>query len=294
MAHARSFIPPFTRLATCSIAIPKRELPRFAVLPLQSIRCASTKTPPPKKKKKTRNTFIQYDLKEMQQFSLVDAMQYIRAFEVGRDPSSAKYEMHVRLRTLKNGPVVRNRLRLPHAVNTDIRICVICPPDSAIAAEARSAGATLVGEDEIFAQVKEGIVNFDRCICHADSLAKMNKAGLGRILGPRGLLPSTKTGTVVTNVGKTVKNMAGGSEYRERMGVVRMAVGQLGFTPDQLRENVKAFLDEIKKDMGQMSDRISKEIHEVVLSSTQSPGFSLSGEFKAPNSIATKELGTPL
>lgn len=231
---------------------------------------------------------------------------------MGRNPSSSKYEMHVRLRSLKNGPVVRNRLRLPHPVKTDIRICVIAAPDSKAAAEARSAGAVLVGEDDIFAQIKEGIIEFDRCICHIDSLQKLNRAGLGRQLGPKGLMPSTKTGTVVTQVGASVRNMVGGSEYRERLGVIRMAVGQLGFTPDEMQRNVKAFMDALKKDIAQMSDRISKEIHEVVshgplmqfenvtltvyqvLSSTNSPGFTLNGEFRGPNSIPARELAGPL
>lgn len=190
--------------------------------------------------------------------------RYIRAFEVGRHPSSSKYEVHVRLRTLKNGPVVRNRMRLPHPVKTDVRICVIVAPDSPAAAEARAAGAVLVGEDEIFNKVKEGIIEFDRCICHIDSLQKMNKAGLGRLLGPKGLMPSVKTGTVVTQVGASVRNMVGGSEYRERLGVIRMAVGQLGFTPEELHRNIKAFMDALKKDIGQLGDRINKEIHEVV------------------------------
>lgn len=202
--------------------------------------------------------------------------------------------MHVRLRTLKNGPVVRNRLRLPHPVKTDIRICVICPPDSKAAEEARAAGATLVGEDEVFAQIKEGIIEFDRCICHTDSLQKLNKSGLGRVLGPRGLMPSAKTGTVVNNISTTVRNMVGGSEYRERMGVIRMAIGQLGFTPEEMQRNVKTFMDTLKKDIGQLGDRITKEIHEVVLSSTNSPGFTLNGEFRSQNSIPTKELAGPL
>jgi ribosomal protein L1 len=172
--------------------------------------------------------------------------------------------VHVRLRSLKNGPVVRNRLRLPHPVKTDIRICVIAAPDSKAAAEARAAGATLVGEDDIFNQIKEGIVEFDRCICHADSLQKMNKARLGQILGPKGMMPSAKAGTVVTQVGASVRNMVGASEYRERLGVVRMAVGQLAFTPEEMSNNIKAFMDALKKDMAQMSDRITKEVHEVV------------------------------
>jgi large subunit ribosomal protein L1 len=220
--------------------------------------------------------------------------------------------MHVKVRTLKNGPVVRNRLRLPHAVKTDIRIAVICPPDSKIADEARAAGASLVGEEAIFDAVKDGKVEFERCICHTDSLQKLNKAGIARILGPRGLMPSNKTGTVVSQVGTTVRNMVGGSEYRERLGVIRMAVGQLGFTPDELQTNVKAFMDTLKKDIGQMSDRISKEIHEVVrlvslvvlvkkrltynqvLSSTNAPGFTLNGEFRNANSVPTKDISGPL
>lgn len=137
-------------------------------------------------------------------------------------------------------------------------------PDSKAAADARAAGATLIGEDELFTQIKEGNVEFERCICHIDSLQKLNKAGLGRVLGPKGLMPSTKTGTVVTQVGDSVRNMVGASEYRERLGVIRMAVGQLGFTPEEMQRNVKAFLDALKKDIAQMSDRISKDIHEVV------------------------------
>lgn len=117
---------------------------------------------------------------------------------------------------------------------------------------------------------------------------------MGRLLGPKGLMPSTKAGTVVTNVGITVRNMTGGSEYRERLGVIRMAVGQLGFTPEEMQNNIKGFMDAIKKEMAQMSDRITKEIHEVVLSSTNAPGFTLSGDFKGPDSISPKELSGPL
>ncbi|KAF2865842.1 ribosomal protein L1-like protein [Massariosphaeria phaeospora] len=293
MAQPRSLIAPLSRFGASVVTGPKSDLPRFTSLSYQTIRCATNKSDT-KKKKKGRSTFICHDLKRADQFSLVDAMHYIRAFEVGRNPSSSKYEMHVHLKTIKNGPVVRNRMRLPHPVKTDIRICVICPADSKAAIEARAAGATLVGEDEIFNQVKEGIVEFDRCICYIESLQKLNKAGLGRILGPKGLMPSTKTGTVVTQVGPAVRNMTGGSEYREKVGVIRMAIGQLGFTPEEMQNNIKAFMDTLKKDIGQLSDRVSKDIHEVVLSSTNGPGFTLSGEFRGPNSVSPKELSGPL
>lgn len=121
-----------------------------------------------------------------------------------------------------------------------------------------------MGEEEIFEAVKSGRIEFDRCICQTESLQKLNKAGLGRVLGPKGLLPSAKMGTVVKDVGASVKEMVGGSEYRERLGVVRMAVGQLGFTPEEMQRNIKAFIENVKKDMAQLSDKISKDIHEVV------------------------------
>jgi len=204
-----------------------------------------------------------------------------------------KYETHLKLKTLKDGPIVRNRLRLPHPVKTDVRICVICPPDSKHAEQARAAGAVLIGESEVFEQVKDGRIDFDRCICQVESFTKLNQAGLGRVLGPRGLMPSPKMNTVVKDVGSAVREMVGASEYRERLGVVRMAVGQLGFTPEEVRTNLKAFVDAVKKDMATMSDRVSKELHEVVLSSTHGPGFSLNGTFRNPDSpITSRDLST--
>lgn len=201
--------------------------------------------------------------------------------------------MHIRFKSLKNGPVVRNRLRLPHPVKTDLRICVIAPPDSKYAEEARAAGATLVGEDDIFEAIKDGKIEFDRCLCQIDSLAKMSKTGVGRILGPRGLMPSAKTGTVVKDPASVVKELVGGAEYREKLGVVRMAIGQLGFTPEEMQRNIKAFIEHIKRDLAQLSDKINKEISEVTLSSTNGPGLILSGEFRSKTSkITPRELST--
>ncbi len=239
-----------------------------------------------KKKRKKYTVYKQHDLREAEQFALCDAIRsagpnalfhhpqtnhrfrYIRAFEVGRPPTVPKYECHIRMRTKKSGPVIRSQMRLPHSVKTDIKICVICPPDSPAATQAKAAGAVLVGEDEVFEVIKSGKFDFDRCIALPASLPKMNQAGLGRILGPRGLMPSAKLGTVVENVGSAMRNMLGGSMYSERQGVVRMAVGQLGFTPEQLRDNLKAFVGQITKDAQALSDQVTKQVHEVVSSST--------------------------
>ncbi|KAI9933288.1 mitochondrial 54S ribosomal protein mrpl1 [Aspergillus wentii] len=262
----------------------------------QQVRCASqnsakyNKNKPKKKEKKGAREFKQADLKNMEQHALCDAMRYIRAFEVGREPTISKYEIHIRLKTKKDGPVIRNMLRFPHAVQTESRICVICPPGSRHEKEARAAGAVLVGEQEVFDAVKNGVIEFDRCICHPDSLDALNKAGLGRVLGPRGLMPSVKTGTVVEEVASRVETLRGGTVYRERDAVIRIPIGQLGFSPEQLRDNLRTTIEQIKKDAAGLNDRIVKEIYEVVLSSTNGPGLSLNGEFKSDNSPETSSL----
>ncbi|KAI6878025.1 acetoacetate-CoA ligase [Hortaea werneckii] len=287
---------------TSTTSLLHRSAPSVTSSPFQQLRFAQTSQnaqkykrkdqPASQKKKKTRSTFAQPDLRDAIQFSLVDAMRYLRAAEVGRSPAASKYEVHLRLRTLKNGPVVRNRLRLPHPVKTDLRICVIAPPDSQAARAAQAEGASLVGEENVFDAVKEGRIDFDRCICHQDSLTKLQKSGVARILGPRGLMPSAKTGTVVKDVRASVREMVGASEYRERMGVVRMSVGQLGFTPEEMQRNIRAFVEGVKRDIAGLSDRISKEIHEVVLSSTNGPGMSLNGEMRSAGSVPTRDVST--
>lgn len=191
---------------------------------------------------------------------------------------------------MKNGPVIRNRFQLPHPVDTNARIGVVADPESKHGRAAKLAGAVVVGEDTIFDAVKAGRIEFDRLLCHQDSLAALNKAGVARILGPRGLMPSPKTGTVLRDVAQAVKESVGGSEYRERMGVLRLSIGQLGFTPEEMQRNIKALMDQVKRDCAGMSDRIAKTVHEVVLSSTRAPGFSLNGTFRSAQSLPTQEL----
>ena len=143
---------------------------------------------------------------------------------------------------------------------------MICPPDSKHARSATAAGAVIVGEDTVFQAIKEGRIEFERCICHEDSVRALNAAQVGRILGPRGMMPSAKLGTVVKDVESAVKDMVGGSEYRERTGVIRLPIGQMGFTPEEMQRNIRVLMEQVKKDCADMSDRIMKEVHEVVSS----------------------------
>jgi large subunit ribosomal protein L1 len=105
-------------------------------------------------------------------------------------------------------------------------------------------------------------------------------------------MPSTKVGTVVKDPGSMLRDMMAGAEYKERLGTIRMAIGQLGFTPEQMQRNMKAFIEAVKKDMGRLGERSPKEMAEVILSSTNGPGIPLSGEFQSltPGAITPQEL----
>ncbi|KAJ4288236.1 hypothetical protein N0V88_007426 [Collariella sp. IMI 366227] len=252
--------------------IPKFLLPSAAATPV--VRYASGgggMRKRPAKKKKVYKTYRSYDLRTME--------QYIRAVEVGRPPAVVKYEVAVKLRTNKSGPVIRNRIRLPFPVKTDTRIGVICPEDSPLMQEARQLGAVAVGQESLFESIRQGNLPFNRLICHTDSVDALKKANLGKMLGPKGLMPSPKTKTITSDLKATVQDLIGADEYRERNGVIRLAVGQLGFTPQMLSDNFKAFMQLLKHDIANFDENHPKSLDEVVLSSTNGPGFSLNGAF---------------
>ena len=161
-------------------------------------------------------------------------------------------------------------MKFPHGFSSAQRIAVICPSNSTAEQEAREAGASIVGEDSLLAQIKAGIIEFDRLFCHQDSLKKLQQANVGRILGPKGLMPNEKNKTIVTDMKSSLRTRAGGVDYKEREGVMRLAVGQIGFSPKQLQENIKAFMANLKRDVEQAQDKTDKEIHEVVSLSKQS------------------------
>lgn len=207
----------------------------------------------------------------------------LRAYEVGQPPGSVKYEIHINLKTLRSGPVVKSLVRLPNPIARENKVAVICPEGSEIAAEATAAGAVLAGEESIFEAIRQEKIDFDRLICHESSEKALIKAGLGRILGPKGLMPSARMNTIVSDVTKSIRESAGASEYRERQGVIRLAVGQLAHNPEQLKANIQAVLKKIKSECAEISEDSPKEVHEVILSTTNGPALSLSGKFHDAN-----------
>lgn len=163
-------------------------------------------------------------------------------------------------------------------MQSDWKIAVVCPEGSEIAQAATAAGAVAVGEESIFEAIRQENFSFDKLICHESSEKALNKAGLGKILGPKGMMPNRRMKTIVDDVVRTMRDSAGASDYRERQGVIRIAIGQLGHTPEQLKANIQSMLKRVKSECAEISEESSKEIHEVVLSTTNGPGLSLNGQ----------------
>ncbi|KAM0561661.1 hypothetical protein ACHAPJ_002829 [Fusarium lateritium] len=268
-------------------------IPRFlAPAAAQQVRQASVvRIKKTKKKRAIPKDFKRHNLnkRDFPQYSLCEAMRVLRATEVGQPPASIKYELHINLKTARNGPVIKNSVRLPHPVQSDWQIAVVCPEGSEIARDATAAGAVAVGEETLFEAIRNENINFDRLICHEGSEKALNKAGLGKILGPKGLMPSKRMRTIVPDVVKSMRDSAGAADYRERQGVIRMAIGQLGYSPDQLKNNIKVLLNKVKAECSEISEEVPKEVHEVILSTTNGPGISLNGKLKDAEEKITPE-----
>ncbi len=169
--------------------------------------------------------------------------------------------------------IVRGTTVLPHGTGKEVRVAVFAEGDKA--REAQEAGADIVGTEELAKQIQEGVFNFDIAIATPDMMGTVGK--LGRILGPRGLMPNPKSGTVTFDVGKAVKDAKGGKvEYRtDRSGIIHMSIGRKSFTEEQLIGNYGAVLDEIvRAKPAAAKGKYLKSIH---IAATMGPSIELDG-----------------
>ena len=145
----------------------------------------------------------------------------------------------------KANQMIRGVVTLPHGTGKTVRVLVLCTPDKE--AEAKEAGADYVGLDEYIDKIKAGWTDVDVIICTPSVMAKVG--ALGRILGPRGLMPNPKTGTVTMAVGNAVKEVkAGKIDFKvDKTGIIHAAIGKVSFTPEQLYENAAEMLNAISK-----------------------------------------------
>ncbi len=167
--------------------------------------------------------------------------------------------------------MVRGMVLMPNGTGKTVRVAVFVK--AAKADEARAAGADLVGAEDLAEKIQAGEINFDRCIASPDMMAVVGK--LGKILGPRGLMPNPKLGTVTPNVGEAVKAAKGGNvEFRaEKAGIIHAGIGKASFTEEALVENVRAFIGAINR--AKPSGAKGTYIEKVSLSSTMGPGVKL-------------------
>src|ERR1700759_2384930 len=164
---------------------------------------------------------------------------------------------------------VRGVVSRPSGPGRDVRVAVIAK--DAKAAEATAAGADVVGAEDLVERIQGGFMEFDRVIATPDMMALVGR--LGKVLGPRGLMPNPRVGTVTPNVGQAVKDAKGGAiEFRvEKSGIVHAGVGKASFTEDALLANVKAIMDALNR--AKPSGAKGIYIKKISLSSTMGPGF---------------------
>jgi large subunit ribosomal protein L1 len=141
--------------------------------------------------------------------------------------------------------MIRGVVTLPNGTGKITRVLVLCTPDKEN--EAKEAGADYVGLDEYITKIKEGWTDVDVIICTPSVMAKVGQ--IGRILGPRGLMPNPKTGTVTMEVGNAVKEVkAGKIDFKvDKTGIIHAAIGKVSFTPEQIAENAKTFVSAVLK-----------------------------------------------
>jgi large subunit ribosomal protein L1 len=180
------------------------------------------------------------------------------AFNLGVDPKHADQ-------------MVRGVVSLPHGTGKSLRVAVFAKGDKV--KEAEDAGADLVGSDELADQVKKGEINFDRVIATPDMMAVVGQ--LGKVLGPKGLMPNPKLGTVTMDVAAAVKAVKGGQiEFRvEKAGIIHAGVGKASFSADAIGENVSTFINAISK--AKPTGVKGTYMKRVTISSTMGPGVKL-------------------
>jgi large subunit ribosomal protein L1 len=164
---------------------------------------------------------------------------------------------------------VRGVVSLPSGTGRDVRVAVIAR--DAKAAEALAAGAEVVGAEDLVERIQGGFMEFDRVIATPDMMALVGR--LGKILGPRGLMPNPRVGTVTPNVGQAVKDAKGGAiEFRvEKAGIVHAGIGKTSFTDEALLANVRALIDALNK--AKPSGAKGVYVKRISVSSTMGPGF---------------------
>ncbi|ACV36762.1 50S ribosomal protein L1 [Accumulibacter sp.] len=202
-------------------------------------------------------------------FALVDALKLAKELATAKFDESIDVAVCLGVDPRKSDQIVRGSVVLPAGTGKTVRVAVFAQGEKAAAA--REAGADIVGFEDLAAEIKSGVINFDRVIATPDAMRVVGQ--LGQILGPRGLMPNPKVGTVTMDVATAVKNAkAGQVQYRtDKGGIIHSTVGRASFEVDQLAINVKALVDALIKAKPATSK--GQYVRRIALSSTMGPGI---------------------
>ena len=214
-----------------------------------------------REKARTGDTVVLHGLEE--------AIKLVKANATSKFDESVEIAVNLGVDPRHADQQVRGVVALPSGTVRDVRVAVIAK--DAKADEARAAGAEVVGAEDLVERIQGGFMEFDRVIATPDMMALVGR--LGKVLGPRGLMPNPRVGTVTPNVGQAVKDAKGGSiEFRvEKAGIIHAGIGKVSFTDDAIAANVKAMLDALNR--SKPSGAKGTYVKRVSLSSTMGPGF---------------------
>jgi large subunit ribosomal protein L1 len=205
----------------------------------------------------------------MKLYALDDAVGLVKERASAKFDESVEIAMNLGVDPRHADQMVRGVVNLPNGTGRTLRVAVFARGDKAD--EATAAGADVVGAEELVTQVQGGEINFDRCIATPDMMPLVGR--LGKVLGPRGMMPNPKVGTVTMDIASAVAASKGGSvEFRvEKAGIIHGSVGKASFDNGKLAENIKAFVDAVAK--AKPAGAKGTYIQRVAISSTQGPGI---------------------
>ena len=203
------------------------------------------------------------------QYSLTEASKMVKEITFTKFDASIDIDVRLGVDPKQANQMVRGVVTLPHGTGKQVRVLALCTPDKED--EAKQAGADYVGLDDYIDKIQNGWTDIDVIVTMPSVMAKIGK--LGRVLGPRGLMPNPKSGTVTMEIGKAVQEVKGGKiDFKvDRFGIVHSTVGKVSFTPEKIAENAREFLQNIIK----LKPTAAKGtyIKSIYLSSTMSPGI---------------------
>jgi len=219
--------------------------------------------------KKQKEVLAKYDLEN--EYSLADAAKMVKDVTYTKFDASVDINVRLGIDPKKSDQMVRGVVALPHGTGKDVRVLVLCTPDKA--QEAKDAGAEHVGLDDYIQKIEQGWLDIDVIITMPTVMAKVGK--LGRVLGPRNLMPNPKAGTVTLEVGKAVKEIKQGKiDFKvDKQGIIHTSVGKVSFSPEKLFDNANEVIQTIAKlKPASAKGTYIKSIH---ISSTMSPGITV-------------------